>query len=222
MPAEQAIDMLNETLAEIVFRTKNVNKFKRLARSTHFNYREVEALAIIHRKCVQIMGPISRILFRDLFHAGFDFTENIRHILVDKMFSVIDKRNALQIHCDNWIEGLSVILRGTMDEKIHFAYQTYDHLRTHKLKKEHIFPMMRGCLIKLQNDENPDEALKDLIDLLIKKLDVDRDGMISEEDFKTAVKDRNPLLLECMGPVFPSRNARHVFLSTFTDRVGRY
>lgn len=119
MPAEQAIDMLNETLAEIVFRTKNVNKFKRLARSTHFNYREVEgqkftvtnfllcipfnsiyfstALAIIHRKCVQIMGPISRILFRDLFHAGFDFTENIRHILVDKMFSVIDKRNALQV-----------------------------------------------------------------------------------------------------------------------------
>lgn len=64
--------------------------------------------------------------------------------------------------------------------------------------------------------------VQDLIDLLIKKLDVDRDGMISEEDFKTAVKDRNPLLLECMGPVFPSRDARHVFLSTFTDRVGRY
>lgn len=42
MPAEQAVDMLNDTLAEIVFRTKNVNKFKRLARNTHFNYREVE------------------------------------------------------------------------------------------------------------------------------------------------------------------------------------
>ena len=112
--------------------------------------------------------------------------------------------------------------------------------------------MMRGCLIKLQNDEHPDEAVKvhfdnwilkvyefptvrssssfttishvlqDLIDLLIKKLDVDRDGVISEEDFKTAVKERNQLLLECMGPVFPSRDARHVFLSTFTDRVGRY
>lgn len=64
--------------------------------------------------------------------------------------------------------------------------------------------------------------VQDLIDLLIKKLDVDRDGMISEDDFKTAVKDRNSLLLECMGPVFPSRDARHVFLSTFTNRVGRY
>lgn len=48
------------------------------------------------------MGPISRILFRDLFHAGFDFTENIRHILVDKMFSVIDKRNALQVISILW------------------------------------------------------------------------------------------------------------------------
>ncbi|KAF3428658.1 hypothetical protein E2986_03773 [Frieseomelitta varia] len=222
MPAEQAVDMLNDTLAEIVFRTKNMPRFKRLARTTHFNLREVEALSIIHRKCVKTLGPINRFILRDIFHAGLDFTENIRHLLVDKMFSVIDKRNALQINRDQWIESLSVLLRGTLDEKIHFAYQVYDSLRTHKLKKEHIFPMMRGCLIKLQNDENPDEAVKDLIDLLIKKLDVDRDGVISEEDFKTAVKERNQLLLECMGPVFPSRNARHVFLSTFTDRVGRY
>ncbi|XP_076755495.1 calaxin isoform X1 [Xylocopa sonorina] len=222
MPAEQPIDMLNDTLQEIVFRTKNLHRFKRLARNTHFNLREVEALAIIHRKCVQTLGPISRLIFRDIFHAGLDFTENIRHLLVDKMFSVVDKRNALQIHLNQWIECLSIILRGTLDEKIHFAYQVYDVMRTHRLKREHIFPIMRGCLIKLQNDENPDEAVKDLIDLLIKKLDVDRDGSISEEDFRITVKDRNPLLLECMGPVFPSREARHVFLSSFTDRLGRY
>ncbi|XP_043597277.1 EF-hand calcium-binding domain-containing protein 1-like [Bombus pyrosoma] len=222
MPAEQPIDMLNDTLAEIVYRTKNMPRFKRLARSTHFDVREVEALSIIHRKCVQMLGPISRLIFRNIFHASLDFTENIRHLLIDRMFSVVDKRNALQIHSEQWIEGLSVILRGTLDEKIHFAYRVYDNMRTHKLKKEHIFPMMRGCLIKLQNDENPEEAVKDLIDLLIKKLDVDRDGAVSEEDFKTAVKERNQLLLECMGPVFPSRDARHMFLTTFTDRVGRY
>lgn len=124
-------------------------------------------------------------------------------------------------------------------------FQTYDYMRTQKLKKEHIFPTMRGCLIKLQNDENPDEAVKvqlnviineltnlfidtkilllqDLIDMLIRKLDVDRDGAVSKEDFKTAVKERNELLLECMGPVFPTKEACHVFLSTFTDDLGRY
>ncbi|XP_054009825.1 calaxin-like [Hylaeus anthracinus] len=222
MPPAQPVDMLNNTLQEIVFRTKNAEKFKRLARNTHFNVREVEALAIIHRKCVQTFGPISRSILRDIFQPGLDLTENIRHLLIDRVFTAFDKRHALQVHLDDWIEGLSVLIRGSMDEQIHFAYQVYDNMKTNTLKKEHIFLIMHGCLIKLQNNENPDEAVKDMIDLLIKKLDVDRDGSISEEDFKIAVKDRNSLLLECMGPVFPSREARNVFLTTFTDRLGRY
>ncbi|XP_033339310.1 calaxin [Megalopta genalis] len=222
MPAETPIDQLNNTLKEIVYRTKNVEKFKRLSRHTHYDLREVEVLAIIHRKCVQTLGPMSRSIFRDIFQSGLDFTENIRHLLIDRLFGVFDTKNALQIHVDQWIEGLSVALRGSLDEKIQFTYKVYDNLKTNRLKRDQIFPIMRGCLIKLQNDENPDETVKDLIDLLLKKLDVDRDGSISEDDFKTAVKERNRLLLECFGPVFPSREARHVFNRTFTDRVGCY
>ncbi|EFN62802.1 EF-hand calcium-binding domain-containing protein 1 [Camponotus floridanus] len=81
---------------------------------------------------------------------------------------------------------------------------------------------MRGCLIKLQTDEDPDDGVKDLIDSLLKKVDIDRDGVISEEEFHRSIKERYPLLLECMGPVFPSRVARRAFLSTFTDRLGRF
>lgn len=33
-------------------------------------------------------------------------------------------------------------------------------MHTNKLKKEQIFPMMRGCLIKLQTDEDPDDGVK--------------------------------------------------------------
>ncbi|KAG5319560.1 EFCB1 protein, partial [Pseudoatta argentina] len=153
------------------------------------------ALAIIHRKITQILGPMTRFVFRDVLHSALDFTENIRHIYIDRVFSAFDKKNVLQI---------------------------YDFMHTNKLKKEQIFPTMRGCLIKLQTDEDPDEAVKDLVDLLLKKLDVDRDGVISEEEFSRSVKERNLLLLECMGPVFPSRVARQTFLTTFTDRLGRF
>ena len=55
-------------------------------------------MSIIHRKCVQTLGPMSRSIFRDIFHAGLDFTKNIRHLMIDKIFSVIDKRNALQVN----------------------------------------------------------------------------------------------------------------------------
>lgn len=33
-------------------------------------------------------------------------------------------------------------------------------MHANKLKKEHIFPSMRGCLIKLQTDEDPEESEK--------------------------------------------------------------
>ncbi|XP_011632667.1 EF-hand calcium-binding domain-containing protein 1-like [Pogonomyrmex barbatus] len=222
MPTELPVDMLNRPLLEIVFRRKNNALFKKLARKTHFNVKEVEALAVIHRKITQTLDPMTRSVFRDILHSGLDFTENIRHLYIDRIFSVFDKKNVLQIPLEQWIEGLSIILRGNLNERIHFAFSIYDFMHTNKLKKEQIFPTMRGCLIKLQTDEDPDEAVKDLIDSLLKKLDVDRDGVISEDEFHRAVKERNLLLLECMGPVFPSRVARRTFLSTFTDRLGQF
>ncbi|KAI4499697.1 hypothetical protein M0802_005267 [Mischocyttarus mexicanus] len=221
MPAEIPICALNSSSKEYFFRSKNKNFFKKMVQKTHFTYREVEALAVIYRKVLNTTGPMTRPVFRDIFHSGFDFTENIRHLLIDRIFSTIDKTNSLQIRMDNWIESLSIILRGTLDEKIKFAYKVYDLLKTNRLKKEQIFPMMRGCLIAHSSDEDPDDGVKDLIDLMIKKLDIDRDGYVSEEDFRTAVKEKGEFLLECMGPVFPSRIARHSFLTTFTDQVGR-
>ncbi|XP_029160738.1 EF-hand calcium-binding domain-containing protein 1-like [Nylanderia fulva] len=222
MPTELSIDVLNKPLPEIVFRRKNNALFKKLARKTHFNFREIEALAVIHRKITQTLGPMTRSVFRDVLHSGLDFTENIRHLYIDRIFAVFDKKNVLQIHLEQWIEGLSIILRGNLNERIHFVFNIYDFWHTNKLKKEQIFPYMRGCLIKLQTDDDPDEGVKDLIDSLMKKVDIDRDGVLSEEEFHRAIKERNPLLLECMGPVFPSRVARQAFLTTFTDRLGQF
>lgn len=41
--------------------------------------------------------------------------------------------------------------------------KVYDFFHTNKLKKEQVFPSMRGCLIKLQTDEDPDEGVKVII-----------------------------------------------------------
>lgn len=220
MPSEIPICALNSPSNEYSFRSKHRPLFKKLVQHTHFTYREVEALAVIHRKILKTRGPMTRGVLRDIFHAGFDFTENIRHLLIDRIFATIDQENSLKIRMDHWIEALSTILHGTIDEKITFAYKVYDLLKTNRLRKEQIFPMMRGCLIGHSSDEDPDDAVKDLIDLILKKIDIDRDGLLSEEDFRTAVKEKHEFFLECMGPVFPTREARHTFLTTFTDRVG--
>ncbi|XP_046474936.2 calaxin [Neodiprion pinetum] len=219
MPKELPCDMLNDSLKECVFKRKNIDAFKKLNKESHFNAREVEALSLIHWKISNEIGCIHRLGFRDLLHAGLDFTENY---LIDRIFSAFDKKNDLVITMDSWNLGLSEVLRGSLDEKIKFGYKVYDFMRTKKIRKESIFPMMRGCLIKQQADDDPDEGVKDLIDLLLKKIDIDRDGKVSEEDYNSTIRGKNPLFLQCMGPVFPSRESICAFLTTFTPRTGRY
>lgn len=106
---------------------------------------------------------MTRIPFRDILHAGFDYTENVRHLLVDRVFSVMDKQNLSQLNVEQWIKGLSTILRGTIDERINFAYNVYDLMMNGKIKKEQVFPSMKGCLINMGNmgpDEDLDETVK--------------------------------------------------------------
>lgn len=46
MPADITVDTLNKPSSEIIFRRKNYALFKKLARKTHFNIREVEGYSV--------------------------------------------------------------------------------------------------------------------------------------------------------------------------------
>jgi hypothetical protein len=67
--------------------------------------------------------------------------------------------------------------------------------------------------MKQPGDEDPDESVKDLMELGLRKLDLDRDGKISFQDFQTAVREE-PLLLEAFGQCLPAESACHTFMAT--------
>ena len=110
---------------------------------------------------------------------------------------------------------LSVFLIGTLDEKIEFCYKIYD-LDSEGIHRETMMTLMRGILIS-KNKENVEEGVKDLVEILMKKMDIDLDGIISFEDYNKSVHE-NPMLMECLGPLLPTRGYVHAFLMTFTDR----
>lgn len=98
MPLQLPTEMLNDSLKEVVFLRKNQPRFKKLSKKSHFDQREVEALALIHRKIQSQTGPVTKTTFRDVLHSGLDYTENVRHLLVDRLFSAFVKKNALQVN----------------------------------------------------------------------------------------------------------------------------
>lgn len=94
-----------------------------------------------------------------------------------------------------------------------YCFRVYDLNCDGFITKDEMFALLRNCLIKQPQDEDPDEGVRDIVEIALKKFDHDKDGKLNFTDFQTAVTEE-PLLLEAFGQCLPSESATVSFLST--------
>ncbi|KAK0085047.1 hypothetical protein PV325_005893 [Microctonus aethiopoides] len=190
-----------------------------LRKVTRFSRPELEALCKIYKKLttapsqksgtimltkctsqiIQTIEGIDRTIFRELLHNTFDIiTEDT---LIERIFCCWDRESEGAIKLESWIIGLDIFLRGSLRDKMEFCFKIYD------INND------GNCLIKQPGEEDPDEGVKDLSELALKRLDVDHDGKISFKDYETMVNDE-PLLLEVFGQCLPTEDNCNAFLIT--------
>ncbi|NXM63531.1 EFCB1 protein, partial [Illadopsis cleaveri] len=183
----------------------------------HFNKSEVECLVnlfdtLVARSSSQFAGAgFDRTVFRDTLHSAFGMTDDV---VLDRVFSTFDRGNNGCITVVEWVEGLAVLLRGTLEEKMKYCFAVYDLNGDGYISREEMFQMLKNSLLIQPADEEPDEGVKDLVDLVLKKMastyllvlfllqDYDHDGKLSFADFEKAVREEK-LLLEVFGPCLP-------------------
>lgn len=83
------------------------------------------------------------------------------------------------------------------------CFRVYDLNGDRYISKEEMFQMLKNCLVKEAVEEDED-GVKDLVDLVLKKLDEDRDGRVSEADWAGAIA-KEALLMEAFGQCLPPR-----------------
>ncbi|NWX18874.1 EFCB1 protein, partial [Aegotheles bennettii] len=149
---------------------------------------------------------LDRNMFREALHGAFDMTDDM---LMDRVFRTFDRDNDSCVSVVEWVEGLSILLRGTLEERIKYCFEVYDLNGDGYISREEMFQMLKNSLLKQPSEEEPDEGIKDLVDIALKKMampfllqDYDHDGKLSFMDFEKAVRDEN-LLLEAFGPCLP-------------------
>ncbi|NWW12815.1 EFCB1 protein, partial [Oreocharis arfaki] len=181
--------------------------------SKHFNKSEVECLVnlfdtLVAKASSDFAGVgFNRVVFRDTLHSAFGMTDDV---VLDRVFTIFDRDNDGCITVVEWVEGVGVLLRGTLDEKIKHCFQVYDLNGDGYISREEMFQMLKNSLLIQSADEEPDEGIKDLVEIALKKMastycdtwDHDHDGKLSFTDFEKAVRDEN-LLLEAFGPCLP-------------------
>ncbi|NXR08330.1 EFCB1 protein, partial [Semnornis frantzii] len=138
-------------------------------------------------------------MFRDVLYRMFGMMDDV---MMDRVFRTFDRDNDSCISAEEWVGGLAVFLRGTLEERIKYCFEVYDLNGDGYITRDEMFQMLKNSLLRQPAEEDPDEGIKDLVDIALKKMDYDHDGKISIVDFEKAVRDEN-LLLEAFGPCLP-------------------
>ncbi|KAJ0182275.1 hypothetical protein K1T71_001644 [Dendrolimus kikuchii] len=219
----------------IVFGSRPSQKvFEMLFKTTKFNKDELEALYSMYRKLVvaaQAAAPATAIghppkiegidqsTFRDVMHNTFDLvTEEaiLERIWVTWERGAVGGEGALRFEA--WVKGLSVLLRGTNEERRNHCFAVYDLNSDGYITKDEMFLLLKNSLLKQPGDEDPDEGVRDLVELVLKKMDIDKDGRVSSEDYKESV-EQEPLLLEAFGQCLPSKRHAAAFLKNLCTKT---
>ncbi|XP_002741434.1 calaxin-like [Saccoglossus kowalevskii] len=198
-----------------------------LCKETHFRREEIEKLIQIFKKLLidtnkndtlkQESLKLDRTIFRDILHNTFHMTDDM---LMDRVFRAFDKDSDSYICLQEWVKGLSVFLQGTVDEKTQYCFDVYDLNSDGYISREEMFHMLKNSMVKQPTEEDPDEGIKDLVELTLKKMDHDHDGRLSYKDFKSSVVIE-PLLLEAFGQCLPDNKSKDAFVKTFSDCDGQ-
>lgn len=186
--------------------------------SWSFDRDELNEIALIYYKLQRDAGcELKRELpskqFSNVLHKAFGMADDG---LIERIFSALDSITST-VPLKKWIHAMSLFLRGSLTQKIAYCFKVYDVSGKNEIRREHMVNLLRKCVNKHQ-DEDVDEAVKDLVDIIIKKVDLDKDGIISFEDYRNSVLSE-PMLLECLGQCLPDRKHVYAFLVTFTDKI---
>ncbi|XP_054620382.1 calaxin-like [Dunckerocampus dactyliophorus] len=190
----------------------------------HFNQTEVECLI---REFYNLLGQptssgksdnnLDERKFKAILKNDFGLTNDT---LMERVFRMFDKDNDGFVSVKEWVEGLCVFLRGSLDEKIKYCFQVYDLSGDEYISREEMLLMTRNCL-RLHGEEDPFDGIKDLVEITLKRMDHDNDDRLSFDDYEKSVKELN-IVLEAFGTCLPSATRIEAFEQrVFQDKSDR-
>ncbi|KAI9026852.1 hypothetical protein DFJ74DRAFT_617852 [Hyaloraphidium curvatum] len=152
---------------------------------------------------------MERVKFRELLLDAFPPISET--LILERMFRVFDVDLDGLLSWEEALRGLAVFT--SPSEQPRFCFRVYDLNADGFLSKDEMIALLRTSLpAPGGGQEDADDAVRELVDLVHRRLDHDRDGKVSLSDFTSAVT-REPLLMQCLGACLPTRKSLELFLA---------
>ncbi|OXA45505.1 Kv channel-interacting protein 1 [Folsomia candida] len=157
---------------------------KALCKLTRFSENEIKR---IYRgfKAECPSGVVQEDTFRDIYAQFFPQGANTSHY-AHYVFNTLDQGRSGLLNFEDFVMGLSVLSRGTVDEKLRWTFNLYDINRDGFITKEEmrdvvtaVYELMGSCA-----EPNFEESVvNDRVERIFMKMDQNRDGVVSMEEF---------------------------------------
>ncbi|CAH4038415.1 EF-hand calcium-binding domain-containing protein 1-like [Pieris brassicae] len=212
-----SLDSNLDPMEEIRFRKKHGALWIEIQKETHFSFDELEQIMVIFFKIQKrdekpaASDLISRAHFRDVLHTGLGMTDSY---MMERVMVALDRGTSPFVTMATFAKAISLYLRGTLEERISYAFTCYDLLGEGYLRRETMYQCMKKSIAKASRDDDVEEAVKEFVDIMLKRMDTDVDGVINFDDFHKSVT-KTPSLLESLGYCLPERPAVYSFLATW-------
>ncbi|XP_025782986.1 calsenilin [Puma concolor] len=102
---------------------------------------------------------------------------------------------AAQYLCTDFVVGLSILLRGTVHEKLKWAFNLYDINKDGYITKEEMLAIMKSIYDMMGRHTYPilrEDAPLEHVERFFQKMDRNKDGVVTIDEFlETCQKDEN-------------------------------
>lgn len=132
-----------------------------------------------------------------------DFAQGLRRVgvtdplVIEQSFSAFDDDHSGTIDFREFVAGLTILNRGTKEERARLLFQSYDLDKSGFLEPDEVYAIFRSALLfSGHSPEAQQENLKNLVDNVFSKIDVNGDNKLSFDEFKLGL-ETNTIINDC-------------------------
>ncbi|XP_054247372.1 Kv channel-interacting protein 4 isoform X4 [Indicator indicator] len=151
----------------------------------------ISCLSLFFQECPS--GVVNEETFKEIYSQFFPQGDSTTY--AHFLFNAFDTDHNGSVSFEDFVMGLSILLRGTVQEKLNWAFNLYDINKDGYITKEEMLDIMKAIYDMMGKCTYPvlkEDAPRQHVETFFQKMDKNKDGVVTIDEFiESCQKDEN-------------------------------
>ncbi|GFR87043.1 EF-hand calcium-binding domain-containing protein 1 [Elysia marginata] len=141
---------------------------------------------------------IDELIFMAQMNVRFGITSKFH---IQLIYDAVKDKKLKYLRVADYVKMVCIFYSDDLTLKVDFVFSIYDYGGDGNIQTHEMNMLLRTTIVSV-GDEEPEEQLKELIDIVINLMDTNQDGKISVDEFRDYVRN-DILYIQLLGQVLP-------------------